>query len=118
MERISQWRKDEICALPKDLLSQCLQTIKARERQTLRDRPLVAPPEKIGGMAAPQNSAVRSMFGSDINASCFAERERVRQMGILTVMWTRRFVSQSLPFDIVLLADFSMLSLLCSGNPG
>jgi len=88
--RISQRRREEIRSLPEDLLSQCLLTIKARERQALRDQPVIAPPREIGGMvAAPRDSAVRSMFGSDINASCFAERERVRQMDILLVMWNR-----------------------------
>ena len=91
--RISQRRREEIRSLPEDLLSQCLLTIKARERQALRDQPVIAPPREIGGMvAAPRDSAVRSMFGSDINASCFAERERVRQMDILLVMWNRGFV--------------------------
>jgi hypothetical protein len=91
--KISQRRREEIRSLPEDLLSQCLLTIKARERQALSDQPVIAPPRQIGGMvAAPRDSAVRSMFGSDINASCFAERERVRQMDILLVMWNRGFV--------------------------
>ncbi|KAF9642307.1 hypothetical protein BDM02DRAFT_2349288 [Thelephora ganbajun] len=91
-ESVSQWRREEIRTLPRELLGQCLLTMQARGRHTpaIPDRSLITTPEDIGDMAAAsQDSTVRSMFGSDINASCFAERERARQMQILIVMWSR-----------------------------
>jgi len=94
-ESVSQWRREEILTLPQELRGQCLLTMQAHERQTS------AIPEQshIAGLqgaydpaATSQASNVQSMFGSDINTSCFGERERARQMEVLMVMWSRGFV--------------------------
>ena len=105
---ISQWRREEIHALPRELLGQCLLTMQARERQApeIPDQPHIStPPEDMGGVAmTSEDLTVRSMFGSDIHASCFAERERVRQMDTLMVMWSRGFVCSSISLGFS--ADF------------
>jgi len=92
-EPISQWRREEINTLPQELLNQYLLTMRARERQAsaIPDPSLVTTPQEggYGTEGTSQASTVRSMFGPDINASCFGERERVRQMEILMVMWAR-----------------------------
>lgn len=104
-EPISQWRREEINTLPTELLGQCLLTIQARERQasTIPELSLItAPQEDAHDMAATsQVSTVHNMFGSNMNASCFGERERARQMQILMAMWSRRFVYQFLITEIV-----------------
>ena len=92
-ESISQWRREEIYTLPQELRSQCLLTMQARKRQTTDRSPIATPQEDIYATATTsQESTVRCMFGSDINASCFATQERARQMQILMVMWSGRFV--------------------------
>ena len=124
-ESISQWRREEIRALPQELLSQCVLTMRARERQApaIPERTLFAPREDAYDVAGTSHpSSVRAMFGSDINASCFGERERARQMQILMVMWSRRFVCKFMAVKIVSLTDFlhcqSILLLWSSGNSG
>jgi len=83
--------------------------MQTRKRRTaaISDRPLTPTPQEdtYDTTATSQESAVRCMFGSDINASCFAERERARQMQILVVMWSRRFVCRCLTVQVILLAD-------------
>ena len=99
-EQISQWRREEILTLPQELRGQCLLTMQARERQasTITARPLFPTPQEdsYDMTATSQASTVQSMFGSDINTSCFGERERARQLQILMVMWSRGFVFLSL----------------------
>ena len=98
-ESVSQWRREEILTLPQELRGQCLLTMQARERQTsaIPEQTLVAPLQGARDTAATsQASNVQSMFGSDMNTSCFGERDRARQMNILMVMWSRGFVPQSL----------------------
>ena len=87
---------EEICALPQELMGQCMYTIQARERQVsaVPDRPpITIPRENTYDTAA--TSTVR----------CFGERERARQMETLMVMWSRRFVCRSLVAEILSLAD-------------
>lgn len=96
-EPISQWRREEILTLPQELRGQCLLTMQARKRQdtAVPEQPLATTSQ--GGYdttATVQTSTVHSMFGSDINASCFGERERARQMQILMAMWSRRYAYQ------------------------
>ena len=89
---IPEWRREEIRALPQELLGQCLLIMQARERQMpeIRNRPLTTLPEATGDEAMlSQNSAVRNRLGPGNSANCFSERERARQMGILMVMWSR-----------------------------
>jgi len=85
--------------------------MRARERQAsaIPDLSLTATPQEDAYDTATtsQASAVHSMFGSDINASCFAEQERARQMQLLMVMWSRGFVYWSIIIEIVFLTDFS-----------
>lgn len=124
-EPISQWRREEICTLPQELRSQCLLTIQARKRQAVAtsDRSHTTTPQENAYDTATtsQESTVRCMFGSDINASCFAKQERARQMQVLMVMWSRRFVCWYLTVETVLLADLSRrqsILLPCgSGSP-
>jgi len=102
-ESVSQWRRDEILTLPQELRGQCLLTMQARERQTsaVPEQTLIATPQSAFDTAATsQSSNVQSMFGSDINTSCFGERERARQMETLMVMWFRGCVSQSLLVEL------------------
>ena len=122
-ESISQWRREEILTLPQELRGQCLLTMQARERQAsaIPERTLTAAPQGVWDTAATsQASNVQTMFGSDINTSCFGERERARQMDLLMVMWSRGFVSD--PLSSCFLADFfhqRLFRLLRdSGNPG
>jgi len=98
-ESVSQWRRDEILTLPQELRGQCLLTMQARERQTsaIPERSLITTSQGVYDTAATsQASTVQSMFGSDINTSCFGERERARQMQVLMVMWARGSVSKFL----------------------
>ena len=81
---IPQWRREEIRALPQELLAQCLLTMQARERQALEIRTqslLTSPDEKA--------TAARSVGGLDDTVGGFAKQERVRQMQTLMVMWSR-----------------------------
>ena len=85
--------------------------MQARKRQPtpISDPSLTPTPQEdvYDTAAKSQESSVRWMLGPDINASCFAERERARQVQILMVMLSRGFVFQPLVFGIDLLADFS-----------
>jgi hypothetical protein len=90
---ISRQRWEEINALPQELLSQCLLTIQARERQTpgTRIQPPTTLPEVIEDETTlPRDPTVRSTLEP--------ERERVRQMETLMVMWSRRCVFRSTAF--------------------
>jgi len=89
-EPISQWMRDEISTLPQELRGQLFLTMQTRKNRAAAtsDRPLAPIPQEDTA-ATSQESTVRCMFGSDISASCFAERERARQMDILMVMWSR-----------------------------
>jgi hypothetical protein len=113
-EPISQWRREEIRTLPQELLGQCLLTMRARERQAsaIPERPLITTPQEgaYDTAGVSQTSTVHSMFGSDINASCFGERERARQMQILMVMWSRGFVCRLLIVERIFLADLFAFS--------
>ena len=110
-EPISEWRREEIRTLPQELLGQCLLTIQARERQTStipeRSPITVQQQDAYDTAATAQSSTVHSMYGSNINASCFGEQERARQMQILMAMWSRRSVCRSLISEIIFWADFS-----------
>lgn len=103
-EPISQWRKEEIHALPQELRTQCLLTMQTRKRQAAQipDRSLITTPQEVTAATSQESATVRCMFGSDINASCFAERERARQMEILMVMWSRGFVRCWYPYCVFL----------------
>ena len=85
--------------------------MQARKQQAtpISDPSLTPTPQEdaYNTAATSQGSSVRWMFGPDINASCFAERERARQVQILMAMLSRGFVFQPLIVGIVLLADSS-----------
>lgn len=99
-EPIPQWRREEIDTLPQELLNQYLLTVEARERRASAtpERSLIMAPREDAYNTATtsQGSATHSMFGPNVNASCFGERERVRQMEILMAMWARGFVFRPL----------------------
>jgi len=116
-EPIPQWRRDEILTLPQELRGQCLLTMQARNRQAsaIPDRSLTTTPQE-GPYDTPgtsQASTVQSMFGPNLNASCFGERERARQMQILMVMWSRGFVFRFFAVEL-----FSGLTFFFGTSPG
>ena len=99
-EPISQWRREEIRALPQELRNQCLLTMQARKRKaaTISDRPLTPTSQEVpyNQAATSHDSTIRCAFGSDISANRFTEQDRARQMEILTVMLSRGFAFRSL----------------------
>ena len=101
---ISRWRRDEISALPQELLSQYLLVMQARERELpeVGNLSLATISEVTRDKAtASQDSTDRDTLVTDPNASCIAEQERVRQMELLTVMWSRGYVSRVTALEIV-----------------
>ena len=97
--------------------------MQARERQATTisdDRTLITTPQEdaTGTAATSEEPIVRCMFGTNVDASCFAEQERVRQMQTLMVMWSGGFVCRSLIVEIDLLADFFSALTIHSASSG